>query len=166
MQQAIRTSTPNGQTRTAAPRNARPIEIHRRRFVVALSAGACAAAAGCGTIGQNCNADASAPVDSGIKMSALTEGSAICSTAGDFIVARDANGVYAYSSICPHQGCIVNCPASASSSVVCGCHGSVFNGNGDRVSGPTPTSLDHYVVSFVGTGASASVLGRPLRNRP
>jgi hypothetical protein len=55
----------------------------------------------------------------------------------------------------------VYCPASASSNTVCPCHDSVFNGNGDRISGPAPRGLDHFAVSFSGTGLAARILVDP-----
>ena len=40
----------------------------------------------------------------------------------------------------------------------CPCHGSQYNGNGDVTHGPAPASLNHFAISFTGTGADALVV--------
>ncbi len=69
---------------------------------------------------------------------------------GGAIAAKDADGkpiiltqptagtVVALSAICTHQGCTV---APDGKKLTCPCHGSVFDLNGDNVSGPAPTPL-------------------------
>lgn len=61
------------------------------------------------------------------------------------IIGHDANGLYAYSSVCTHQGCICDPPDSSGSST-CQCHGSVFDGNGAVVQGPARRALPHYAL--------------------
>jgi Rieske Fe-S protein len=66
-----------------------------------------------------------------------------------YIVAQDANGFFAYSAICTHQGCLVQPPAS-DGSTVCFCHGSQFDGNGNVTLGPAFQPLQHYAVNICG----------------
>jgi nitrite reductase/ring-hydroxylating ferredoxin subunit len=51
---------------------------------------------------------------------------------------RDAEGVYAVSTVCTHLGCIVK---PTESGFECPCHGSRFAGNGTVVKGPAPRPL-------------------------
>jgi Rieske Fe-S protein len=61
------------------------------------------------------------------------------------IVGRDAGGLFAYSSVCTHQGCVINAP-DASGNCACRCHGATFDGNGAVTRGPARTALQHYAV--------------------
>jgi Rieske Fe-S protein len=67
---------------------------------------------------------------------------------GQLIVAQDANGFFAFSAICTHQGCLVNPPSSKTGSTFCACHGSRFDGNGAVLVGPANTPLPHYAVNL------------------
>ena len=57
--------------------------------------------------------------------------------------ARSAEGVVAYSSICPHNGCDVNEWVAADQTLFCGCHASKFDPrNAAKVlDGPSPNPL-------------------------
>jgi Rieske Fe-S protein len=66
-----------------------------------------------------------------------------------FIVAQDANGFFAYSAICTHQGCLVNSPDSTGTAL-CICHGSEFDGNGNVIAGPAFQPLAHFAVNICG----------------
>lgn len=61
------------------------------------------------------------------------------------VVARDAGGLYAMSAVCPHNGCVVEVVSGAATS--CPCHGSSFDNNGVRRSGPATRSLIHHPLS-------------------
>ncbi|MBL8605281.1 MAG: Rieske (2Fe-2S) protein [Myxococcales bacterium] len=69
------------------------------------------------------------------------------------ILGRDAGGLYAYSTICTHEGCIVNAP-DTSGVAVCPCHGARFDRNGAVLSGPTSTPLPHFQVTVANGRAS------------
>ncbi len=60
---------------------------------------------------------------------------------------RDAEGVYAISTVCTHLGCIVK---SAEGGFECPCHGSRFTGNGSVAKGPAPRPLPWVKVSSSG----------------
>jgi Rieske Fe-S protein len=77
-----------------------------------------------------------------------------------FILGRDANGLYAYSSTCTHQGCTVPAPAAAGSNSMCPCHLSLYDDNGHLLQ-PAPGSVNqqdlvHFAIVFTGTGDSAT----------
>jgi nitrite reductase/ring-hydroxylating ferredoxin subunit len=57
---------------------------------------------------------------------------------------RDAEGVYAVSTVCTHLGCIVN---PAANGFECPCHGSRFAGDGSVLKGPAPRALPWVKVS-------------------
>ena len=66
------------------------------------------------------------PVAAG-NMSALAVGSLLVMT--NFVVARDANGVYAMSAVCTHAGCLLDDGVSTiAAGLDCPCHGSTFDG--------------------------------------
>jgi cytochrome b6-f complex iron-sulfur subunit len=59
-------------------------------------------------------------------------------------VFRDANGVFALSTICTHLGCIVKKEVEGFS---CPCHGSRFGGDGAVEKGPAPKALAWLAIS-------------------
>jgi Rieske Fe-S protein len=65
------------------------------------------------------------------------------------IVGRDARGVFAYSSVCTHNGCTVPAPSGGKPSS-CPCHGSQFSGDGANVRGPASRPLANYRVVLCG----------------
>jgi thiosulfate dehydrogenase [quinone] large subunit len=140
-----------------------------RRHLLVVAAGSAALTA-CGGM-ANPHADAatdSNPNDGGDAAddAAMTTDAAMCSPTGDMagmvtdfamgtwtlnsglnlIIAHDAGGLYAYTSICTHEGCPVNPPSSAGISY-CPCHGSRFDGNGNVLSGVAFRPLEHYAVN-------------------
>lgn len=62
-------------------------------------------------------------------------------------VYKDAEGVYAISSICTHLGCVVK---PAAEGFECPCHGSRFAANGEVTKGPAPRPLPWLKVSVSG----------------
>ncbi|HEY1536374.1 MAG TPA: Rieske (2Fe-2S) protein [Polyangiaceae bacterium] len=65
------------------------------------------------------------------------------------VLGRDAQGLYAMSVTCPHQGCAVLAQAS---SLYCPCHGSRFDSNGRVINGPARSPLVHFAVSVDAAG--------------
>jgi nitrite reductase/ring-hydroxylating ferredoxin subunit len=61
---------------------------------------------------------------------------------------RDAEGVYAISTVCTHLGCIVKASAQGFD---CPCHGSKFAADGTVLRGPAPTALKWLKVTGSGT---------------
>jgi Rieske Fe-S protein len=66
-------------------------------------------------------------------------------------IARDASGVYAMTTTCTHAGCDLS-GGVASDQITCPCHGSVFDANGNVLSGPAPSPLVHYAVAIDASG--------------
>lgn len=62
-------------------------------------------------------------------------------------VFRDAEGVWAISTICTHLGCIVR---ASSQGFECPCHGSHFSADGTVTKGPAPRALPWLQVSVSG----------------
>jgi cytochrome b6-f complex iron-sulfur subunit len=60
---------------------------------------------------------------------------------------RDAEGVYAISTVCTHLGCIVH---ASPNGFECPCHGSRFAPDGEVTRGPAPRSLDWLQVAAAG----------------
>ena len=68
-------------------------------------------------------------------------------------IARDSGGVYAMTLTCPHAGCDIGQTGSVSpQGLVCGCHGSEFDANGNVVRGPASQPLDHFAVTVDASG--------------
>ncbi len=63
-------------------------------------------------------------------------------------VYRDAEGIYAISTICTHLGCVVKPNADG---FECPCHGSRFDPTGDVVKGPAPRPLPWLQVKLAGS---------------
>lgn len=62
------------------------------------------------------------------------------------VVGHDASGYYVFTAICPHDFCEIDPPAPDGQSV-CRCHVSYFDGNGGRISGPSPGPLVHFAAA-------------------
>lgn len=62
------------------------------------------------------------------------------------VVGHDAQGLFVFTAICPHDFCEVDPPA-ADGQTVCRCHDSYFDGNGALLRGPSPRGLDHLAAS-------------------
>ncbi|MBK7708397.1 MAG: Rieske 2Fe-2S domain-containing protein [Acidobacteria bacterium] len=68
----------------------------------------------------------------------LAEGEAFVPPGRNVAVFRDAEGVFAISTVCTHLGCIVK---AGKSGFDCPCHGSGFAKDGTVVKGPAPKPL-------------------------
>ncbi len=68
--------------------------------------------------------------------------------AKEMIVCHDDLGVYAMTSRCTHQNCDMNGNDGTSGDGIttCGCHGSVYNPNGEVIQGPAVAPLAHFSV--------------------
>ena len=62
-----------------------------------------------------------------------------------FIVRKKEGSFYALSSVCTHLGCITNFQ-SAAKRIACPCHGSLFDLEGNVLSGPAPKSLKRILI--------------------
>ena len=68
------------------------------------------------------------------------------------VLFRTKTGVFAYSAICTHQGCVVDYNSSAKK-LICPCHGAQYDpfNNAKVVGGPTNTPLEKLKVAISGT---------------
>jgi Rieske Fe-S protein len=68
------------------------------------------------------------------------------------LVARDAQGFYAMSAVCTHEGCLVQhdsgvgCPGT--SAIVCACHCARYDADGRVVKGPATEDLQNFAVTL------------------
>ena len=123
-----------------------------RRRLLRLAGGTAAAvavaAAGCG---QPTATELTGPVAAG-NVSDLSVGT--WRAVGDSaLVGRDAQGLFAMSTVCTHA----RCPAGlvsfqVSDGLYCGCHGSRFDGQGVVTHGPASRPLAHYRVDLGADG--------------
>jgi cytochrome b6-f complex iron-sulfur subunit len=131
-------------------------DFSRRRFLQVLAAGAATTAAA-GALsacsGQN---GSSAPEPVGDvtagNVSSLQEGTVKSVLGSAVFVGRDSNGVYAMTTTCTHAGCDMSSSQAISTRIVCSCHGSQFDLNGDVVNGPANSPLVHYAVTLAADG--------------
>jgi len=79
----------------------------------------------------------------------LSEGVAVVPAGRSVAVFRDAEGVYAISTICTHLGCIVRSEADG---FHCPCHGSRFHPDGSVLKGPAPAPLKWLAVTKAASG--------------
>jgi Rieske Fe-S protein len=79
----------------------------------------------------------------------LAEGEAFVPPGRNVAVFRDAEGVFAISTVCTHLGCIVKTSANGFD---CPCHGSGFKKDGTVVKGPAPKPLPWLKVAKSGGG--------------
>lgn len=125
--------------------------LGRRRFLVLAGASVGAAGVACGAaagVQPASVGDVSAGNVSGLPVGSLSavSGEPVC-------IGRDSRGVYAMTLTCTHAGCDIGATGDVSpAGLVCGCHGSRFDANGNVVSGPAPSPLDHFAVTADGSG--------------
>jgi len=100
--------------------------------------------------GTKINIDLSQPENAVLN---IIGGSKIVQT---ILVVNTGASYISLSSICTHEGCAVGYD-SASSSILCPCHGSKFTTTGSIVNGPASTPLKSYPVSKSGNILTISI---------
>lgn len=135
--------------------------LNRRKFlsVTGASAGLLVAVSAIPACNQSISPP-DGPVAAG-NVSALSAGSLMLLS--NVIVARDANGVYAMSRACTHQGCAIDDTSSGvAGGLHCPCHGSAFDGNGAVTHGPAASPLQHFAVTIAADGTMTVEGGQPV----
>ncbi|HXW57804.1 MAG TPA: ubiquinol-cytochrome c reductase iron-sulfur subunit [Candidatus Cybelea sp.] len=66
-------------------------------------------------------------------------------------IVRTLQGFYAVSSVCTHLGCITAWHPE-DDLIECPCHGSKFRPDGEKVAGPAPRPLPHFLISLTVDG--------------
>ena len=79
----------------------------------------------------------------------LAEGTPVVPAGRSVALFKDAEGVFAISTVCTHLGCIVKREADG---FHCPCHGSRFAPDGSVAKGPAPAPLKWLAVSKSGSG--------------
>ncbi|HEX8954018.1 MAG TPA: Rieske (2Fe-2S) protein [Polyangia bacterium] len=143
-------------------------ELTRRRFCVLTGASILAGACGNGASGSDGGdhgvpTDLSTPLDL-VNPECAINGKLYAGPTSKFavdqstwfacarvMVVRDAAGLYAMTSICPHEQCDVQF-APNTHDFQCPCHLSTFDFNGGLTMGPATTGLVHYLVTIDGSG--------------
>lgn len=87
------------------------------------------------------------------NLATLAEGGTLSVADTALAVFRDADGLWATTTICTHLQCdmLIDGTVTAAQQT-CDCHGSVFTGDGDVVTGPATRPLENYAVSIDGEG--------------
>ena len=122
----------------------------RRHFLKVLGASASFVVA-CGDNGGQ--SEASGTFAAG-NVSALSVGTIKAIDGQPLVIARDAGGIYAMSTICTHEQCDMNGGDGhiSNTELVCTCHSSHFDANGNRTAGPASGQLKHYKVTMDASG--------------
>lgn len=124
--------------------------VTRRRFLVVTAATAASAGA--------CSSPGASPAQVGDveagDVAQLAVGSLNIVGAEPVCIGRDAEGIYAMTLTCTHAGCDIGRTGMVSArGLVCGCHGSKFDTNGNVVAGPATQPMDHFAVSVDASGS-------------
>jgi Rieske Fe-S protein len=121
-------------------------ELTRRSLLVIGGGALCAHAIGCG-MGLDTQLPATVPAGTASSVSVGSLRALLSPVA----IGRDASGIYAMTLICTHQGCDMS-GGVFGSDVSCGCHGSVFDAQGNVLRGPASRSLEHFAVTADASG--------------
>ena len=133
----------------------------RRRFLKVVAHGG--VLAGAASLGVGCGGNGlGGPISAGnVKTMAL--GSLATVSGAPVAIGRDAGGLYAMTLICTHAGCDISQQGEVSAQgVVCNCHGSRFDVDGNVLSGPAPAPLEHFQVVVDTTGEVTIDSGTPV----
>ncbi|MCO4768673.1 MAG: Rieske 2Fe-2S domain-containing protein [Deltaproteobacteria bacterium] len=119
-------------------------ESSRRTFLSVVAAGSAVTClgglSGCAAAGPTGQIAAG-------NISAIAEGESVAIAGQMVALFRDANGLWAVTTICTHLQCDMQEQGTVSpSELSCDCHASTFTPDGDRVSGPANRALDNFEV--------------------
>ncbi len=129
-----------------------PNNLSRRYFLQVIAAGAAGTAGAIACSGSaGSDPEAFGDVTAG-NISELQVGTVKSVPGEPVFVGRDGNGVYAMTTTCTHEGCDMSTNSALTSRVTCTCHGSVFDLNGNVLSGPAKSSLTHFAVTLAADG--------------
>lgn len=128
----------------------------RRCFLRVIVLGATGSIAACG--GGGAEPEAFGRVAAG-NVADLPEGTLRAIAGAPAYVGRDAEGVYAMTSTCTHEGCdMISGGRITDQGVQCDCHGATFDRLGSVVRGPAEDDLTHFAVELDAAG-NITVLG-------
>src|SRR5579883_546437 len=103
-------------------------------------------------VGTGSGADAGKTISVSVA-SLTTVNSALHTTAPvsgrELLVVRTGSTTYeTLLLVCPHAGCSYPSVDQSGSGIICTCHGSTFDINGNRLSGPAQTGLTTFTTAF------------------
>jgi cytochrome b6-f complex iron-sulfur subunit len=131
------------------------LSTSRRRFLEVVTAGgaavfilpACGSNGGGGATAKNVG-----DVQAG-TVADLPVGTLRAVGASPVAIGRDSGGLYAMTLTCTHAGCNIATHGSVSpSGIVCSCHGSQYDANGDVTNPPASAPLAHFAVEVDSSG--------------
>jgi Rieske Fe-S protein len=130
--------------------------ITRRHFLKVMGAGAACTAAlpGCGVTAETIEAGNAVDLAEGVSK---VDGT-------DVLLGKDADGIYAMTSICTHLGCNMNDEGGVidADAIECGSpcgHGSRFAFDGAVTAGPASAPLRHWQVTVAEDGSISVAIG-------
>jgi len=120
----------------------------RRTFLTAVAAGSAtcclAGLPGCVTVSG---------VHEAGNLSDLPEAGTLVVLGQPLVAMRDADGIWAMTTICTHLDCDMLEQGSVDiGGLACECHGSTFTSDGDVITGPATQPLDNFAVSISDEG--------------
>ena len=108
--------------------------LGRRKLLLIGGGVVCVHAIGCGGM-ETINLDASIPAG----LSTDVQPNTLTPVAGKHVaIGRDGGGIYAMTLVCTHSGCDIAGGAVSFAGLVCPCHGSRYNNQGQVTLGPAP----------------------------
>jgi cytochrome b6-f complex iron-sulfur subunit len=128
-------------------------DFTRRYFLQVLAAGAATTAGvlyGCSS--QNSSEPETFGDVTAGNLSSFQSGTVQTVPGSPAFVDRDSNGLYAMTTTCTHAGCDMSSNRPLTTDIVCPCHQSRFDLNGDVLQGPASSPLTHFAVSVAVDG--------------
>jgi Rieske Fe-S protein len=136
-----------------------PFRVNRRELL--RLAGFSAGAFILGSSISNCSSGSKGPASS-LNVADLQPGS-LHLLSSDVAVGRDAQGAFAMSTLCTHEGCSLEDNAQTiAAGLRCPCHGSTYDGNGKVTKGPARENLQHYQVTIGADGTITVDTNKPV----
>lgn len=129
----------------------------RRRFLEVFAQGG--VVAGAAGLGLGCGGPSLSGSYAAGNVTSLVQGELIAPTSGPLAVGLDVGGIWAMTLICTHAGCEA---AIVTQGVLCACHGSQYDLQGNVVVGPATSPLQHFQVTVDGSGNMTVNSGVPV----
>src|SRR5664280_661068 len=130
-------------------------DVSRRYFLKVIAVGAATSAGALAACSGSSNTDSQALPIGDVKagnVSALAVGEVIPVPGVPAFIGRDANGVYAMTTTCTHQGFDLATGTITTTSITCPFHNSQFDLNGAVLRGPATSPLVHFAVDVAADG--------------
>jgi nitrite reductase/ring-hydroxylating ferredoxin subunit len=124
-------------------------ETPRRHFLQLLGATGLVVACGGNKGGAS---EATGDIPAG-NVSGVAVGTLHAVSGHPVVIARDAGGLYAMSTICTHAQCDMTSDGTiGNDGMYCSCHGSKFDAQGQVLAGPASAAVRHFAVEVAADG--------------